>query len=214
MARYAPGLVPTTGDIDQLERWLRTEHEEVRNSTDDIYSIAQWLTENLVAAGYGSIGLDAITPLAGINATWQQVPMDTILVVPKAVSYDLTNEALIFGSEGIWRINAKIALEFLEAQGSRRMELRLFNLTTGIAPTTVFTYGIGRNTDAVNLNLSVMTTITDGQVGDSYQLQIRSAADTFTTVVNTGNTWDVNHVSEYKGDILNQGRIGVASKWP
>ena len=212
MARYAPGLVPTTDDIFQLERFLREEYEQVRESTDDIYTIGQFIIDNVVAAGYGSIGLDAITPLANINATWQKVPMDVVLVVPKAVSYDLVNEAVIFESEGIWRINAKVALEFAEAQASRRLQLRLFNLTTGTPSGTVFTYGVGRNTDAVNLNLSVMITAPESSVGNSYQLQINSAADTFTGVVNTGNTWDVNHVSEYKGDIFS-GRINEASRW-
>ena len=212
MARYSPGQVPTTEDIFQLERFLREEYEQVRDSTDDIYTIADFLINNLVAAGYGSIGLDAISPLADINATWQQVPMDVVLVVPKAVSYDLPNEGMIFESEGIWRINAKVALEFVEAQASRRMQLRLFNLTTGAPSGTVFTYGVGRNTDAVNLNLSVMITIPSDRVGDTFQLQIASSTSTFTGVVNTGNTWDVNHVSEYKGDIFS-GRINEASRW-
>ena len=209
-----PTATPLTADIAQLERWLRSESVEIQNSTDDIYTISQFIIDNVVAAGYGSIGLNAITPLADINATWQQVPMDTVLVAPKAVSYDLLNEAMIFESEGIWRINAKVALEFVEAQASRRLQLRLFNLTSGVPGDTVFTYGVGRNTDAVNLNLSVMITVPESAVGNSYQLQINSAANTFTGVVNTGNTWDVNHVSEYKGDILDGGRISEASKWP
>ena len=40
MAQYVPGEVPTTQDIQQLERWLRMEFEQVRNSTDDIYEVA------------------------------------------------------------------------------------------------------------------------------------------------------------------------------
>jgi hypothetical protein len=204
MARYAPGGVPNTQDIAQLERWLREETERIQGSTEDIYKLAEFLVTLYVVAGYGSIGLDAITGLPNITATWQTLPFDVLLIdPPRGANYDLPNDGMGFDLEGVWRVNAKISLEFAEVNAGRRLQLRIWNLTQGITGGIVFQYTVGRNTDGVNLNLSVMTTIEEANVGDVLQLQVASSSDTFTAVQAIGSTWDINHVSEYKGDLLN-----------
>lgn len=202
MPRYVTTLVPTTQDIGQLERWLREEMALVRASTDDIYLVLGFTIDTFTAAAYGGIGLDNDTALANIDTIWQTLPFDVETVPqPRGVTYSLGSNAMSFDSEGVWRVNAKVSLTFVESQSGRRMTLRLFNVTQGTPSTTVFNFAVGRNTDGINLAFNLVTPI-DTQAGDVWVLQVGSAADTFTGVTAIGSVWDANRVSEYKGDIF------------
>jgi hypothetical protein len=203
VARYSPSNVPISPELSDTQRWLREETEQIRNSTDDIYGWANFAREQFVIAGYGSVGLDAVTPFGDIGATWQTLPFDITLVdPPKGVVYTLGDQGIVWLSSGVWRINAKISVEFVEAQNGRRIQLRLFNATGGGGQGLVFTYSVGRNTDGVNLNLSLSVQLSSGAVGDIFVLQVSSDADTFTGVQLIGSTWDTNYISEWQGEAI------------
>lgn len=207
MPRYAPSNPPTTLDIQQLERWLREEYEQVRGSTDDIYTWADFALQSFVAAGYGSIGQDVIGPFA-IGPTWNTFNLWDIELIsaPSGIQHNLPN-GFIVTAEGIWQINIKISLEFAELNAGRRIQMRFWNETQQTGG-VVFNYAIGRNTDGANLNLSFLAEIdevpaaSDGihamAINDDVRIQIRSD-DTFTGVQAIGSIWDMHHVSEWKG---------------
>lgn len=210
MARYSPTSVPTTGDIYQLERWLREEMEQIRSSTDDIYVLANFMLDNYVAAGYGGIGQDAATnPLPDIGAgAWIDFTgFDIPLVAPKAVSYDFANDGLQFNEEGIWYVSIKLALQHNELNAGRQIALRFDNRTTNTPGTVEFRYGVGRNTDVTNITLGVFFEVENAAVvtgvaqalGDTIGLEI-GGGSAFSLIDCIGAIYEVHHISEYKGD--------------
>ena len=212
MARYTPGAVPYTEDIHQLERYLDTEQAQIRNSTDDIYTLALILSDLYVIAGYGGIGLDAETPVANITATPQVLPFDVeLLTEPRGVTYVLGSQGLQFNEIGIWRMNAKVSLTFTELNAGRRLTLRLYNVSTASDVGPSFNFAVGRNTDGVNLNFNLLVDIPEEFVDNLIVMRVSSAANTFTGVTAIGSIWDANHVSEYKRDLFNNQReiLGV-----
>lgn len=202
MAKYNPTLVPIS-DLPNTQRWLREEIEHIRASTDDIYWLADFVVNYYQVAGYGGIGLNAITALANIGPAWQILPFDVELIAePRGVTYDLPNNSISFNSQGIWRMNAKVSLEFLEMNQGRRMQLSLYDANLGVPVGPLFNFSVGRNTDGVNLNFNVMFDVGSPAEGIPLQLAVNSAADTFTGVSAIGSIWDANHVSEFKGDVF------------
>ena len=209
MARYAPGLVPTS-NLPDTQRWLREEFELVRGSTDDIYSLAQFLLDNYVIAGYGSIGQDVVQPYA-IGATWQDFNLWDVelLSITRGVTPNLPN-GFIVQTTGLWQLNIKISLSFNDLNAGRSLQLRFFNATDGLPGGSTFNYWIGRNTDGVNIQLSAIFEIDTAaatgpvqiQADKDIRIQIRSD-DTFTNVQAEGSIWDWHHISEYRGDFFN-----------
>lgn len=203
MARYVPGNVPTTTDIQQLERWLREELERVRQATDDIYRLAQSVLDNFTAAGYGGIGQNAATnplpdfPAGGfIDFTGFDVP----LVVPRAVGYDFGQAGLILEAPGVWYISIKLTFEHDELNAGREMYLRFDNRTTGIPNATIFRYGVGRNVGVTNLVLGAFFEVDDASVGEIVGLEV--GGDTaFTGVSCIGAIMQVHNISEFKGEL-------------
>ena len=214
MAQYVPGQTPVTPDIHQLERYLREEQEEIRNSTDDIYVLAARVIELYQPAGYGQIGLDAVTPLANIGTAYQQLPFDVELITdPRAVVYNLAGDGMLLTEPGVWSFFAKVSIEFLEAQAGRRLQLSLWNTTTNTPVGDEFNFSVGRNTDGANLNFQIMYDVEEAFAAP-LGLAVRSTTDTFTGVNAIGSIFGVNYQSEYKGDFFDDTRLEVASRWP
>ncbi len=202
MTRYVSTEVPIT-DLPNTQRWLREEFSGVFNSTEDIYRLADIVLKLYTVAGYGGIGLDAITALPNITATPQILPFDVETVAePRGITYSLGSNGLIFETEGVWRINAKVSLEFAEAQAGRRLQLRMYNVNTASDIGPSFNFGVGRNIATQTLIFNLAVEIPEIITGDTIILRILSPADTFTSVVAIGSIWDTNHVSEYKGDLF------------
>jgi hypothetical protein len=201
MARYTTSGVPTSPELANTQRWLRSEFQEVNNSTDDIYALLQFVVDTFVYAGYGAISLDSESARNNIDATWQTLPFNAVsLADPVGVSYDLFNNGFAYEQQGIWRMTASIGLTFSEVNAGRRMEMRILNSTTGIPVPGEVQYAVARNTDGINLTLNLLVAVSDTAIGDIFQLQIRSELFNFASVVAIGSVWDTNHISEYKGD--------------
>jgi len=207
MARYLPSNVPLSTAIKDLQRWLRAEFARVRSSTDDIYRLFGFLLDNFAVAGYGQIGLDAVTPLANINATWQQLPFDVELIAqPRGVTYNIAGDGMALDVAGVWEFFAKVSLEFTDTNDGRRMELTLWDTVNNVPIGPLFNFSIGRNTDGANLNFQIMFDVADGFV-EPLGLAVRSQSDTFTGVSAIGSIYGVSYQSEYKGDFeLEAGR--------
>ena len=213
MPRYYAGNVPITEDIGQLERFLREETGRIQAGTDLSYRGLQFLFDTVTIAGYGEIGLNAVTPLNTINATPQVLPWDTALLAdPRGVEYDLPGNGLVFRENGVWSITASITLQFAEAQAGRQLRLQLYNVTKAQDLGPVLAYFVNRNTEGDNLSFSVITDIPDNIVGDTLVIRVSSASDTFTGVSAIGGVWYANSVSEYRGDFLDRA-TGTASRW-
>ena len=203
MPQYFPTTVPTSERIDQLQRWLRAEFGFVQQSTDDIYFLADRVLQLFTIAAYGGIGLDAETALGTVNTTFETLPFDVELIPnPRGLTYALGSNAMRFDEVGVWRMNAKVSLQFTEVNQSRRIQLRLFNVTTNTPASTVFNFAVGRNTDGVNLNFNLLVAVDETVAGDVYVLQVGTSGDTFSNVNAIGSIWDANHVAEYQGDFF------------
>ena len=213
MSYYFPSAVPITDDIGQLERWLRNEFQSVQVSSALVRRINEFIASNYVIAGYGGIGLNAETALDNIDETPQIMPFDVELIAnPRGVGYGLANNGLIFEEVGVWRMNAKVSLTFLELNAGRRMTLRLFDINKGTDVGPSFNFAIGRNTDGVNLNFNLLVTIPEVLVGDTLVLRVSSATSGFTGVTAIGSIWDANLVSEYQGDFFDR-ETGARTRW-
>ena len=202
MTRYRQTPTPTTSDIGQLERWLREETGYIENSTDDIYTLAEFIATLYQIAGYGGIGLDAVTGLSNIGTAWQQLPFDVILLLePRGITYDIPGDGMALNEPGVWRFNAKVSLTFAEANQGRQIQLSLWDISGAQAIGPTFNFFVGRNTSGVNLNFNLMFDITQF-VDQGIGLAVRSESDSYTGVEAIGSIFDINHVSEYKGDLF------------
>lgn len=206
MTQYVSTPTPVTEDIYQLERYLRDEYARVKDSTDDIYRLSRIVTDLYQIAGYGQIGLDAVTPLANIGAAWQQLPFDVELITnPRAVVYNLAGDGMELGEPGVWSFFAKVALEFTETQAGRRIQLSLWRTDTNEPIGPIFNFSIGRNTDGVNLSFQIMFDVSLTE-GVPLGLAVSSSTDTYTGVTAIGSIFGVNYQSEYKGDLFDDER--------
>ena len=211
MSRYTPGPVPVSGDIGQLQRFLRGETQRIQAGMDLSYTAIEDLSRTLQTAAYGQIGLDAVTPLANIGAAWQRLPFDVDLIAePRGVTYDIAGDGMALDDSGVWKFNAKVSLEFLEAQAGRRMQLSLWDNLLNAPVGPLFNFSIGRNTDGANLAFSIMFEVTDAT--RAIGLAVASSTDTFTGVSAIGSIFGVNYQSEYQGDVLDR-ETGAKTRW-
>lgn len=183
------------GAFDPL-KWAKVSIKDNRayidKTRDDV-------TDNFVLAGYGQIGLDAITSISDISAgVWQTLPMDIeLLTDPRYVTYNLINNSLAYTIEGIWSLNIKISLDFDEVNAGRELNLRFYNLTTATAGAVVFREGVGRNTSVGGFSFQVIISTDEFTINDEFVLQV-SGDSSFTTVSDIGNVWGASHISEAK----------------
>lgn len=157
------------------------------------------ILNELVYAAYGSIGLNAATPLADIAiGVYQTLPFDVELITsPKDITYNLASNAMSFDREGVYALDVKISLTFDDVNAGRQLFVRFYNITTATAGTVIFVEGVGRNTDAGGVNFPAPVTITDLEVGDEFRLEVSGNA-AFTNVTAIGSIWRANHISETK----------------
>lgn len=156
-----------------------------------------------VAAGYGGIGVDAVKAIGTIDSTFQTLEgFDTDLVAtPLDVTYDKANHGLKLNRQGLWEFTLKITLTFDEVNAGRQIQFRSYNATTATPGGIEFNYFVGRNQAGVNIPLTIAIDIPPANVGDLIQLQVGSAADTFTNSSNIGTIYQVKHISERKEDL-------------
>lgn len=155
-----------------------------------------------VVAAYGGIKQTGTPAMADIDSTFQTIAFNAItLTNPKGVTQDFANDALIFGFEGIWSVKFQIALEFVDINAGREMQFRIFNATTATAG-SLLDFFVGRNQGGLNAIFSIDTEVPLAVVGDLFEVQVGSAADTFTVVSNIGSRFETNHVSEFVGSLI------------
>ena len=155
---------------------------------------------SFVAAGYGGIGVNAVEAIGTINSTFQTLEGFDIdlIATPLDVTYDKANHGLKLDRAGIWEFAIKVALTFDEVNAGRQIQLRSYNATTATPSTITFNYFVGRNQAGENLILTFAVEVAEGDEGELIQLQVGSAADTFTNSSNIGTTYQVKHISERK----------------
>ena len=164
--------------------------------------LAQRSVELFTFAGYGGLTVGTPIAMSDINSTWQTVVFDTgLLTNPRHIVQDVANDALAFGAEGVWAVDITMALTFVSTVIGRQIQVRLYDLTTATPSSGIGTFFSGRNQDGVNISISVLTDVLPAQIGDLLQLQINSAADTFTGVTNISTFYQASHVSQYVGDL-------------
>ena len=170
---------------------------------DEINEKIAKIPDLFVLAGYGGIGVDAVTSVGTINSTFKTLTgFDVDLIsTPKNVTYDKANSALQLDAVGVWEFTVKVSLTFLEVNNGREIQLRPYNLTTATPGTTTFNYFVGRNQAGVNLQFTLAVEVDDTEVGNLVQLQVGSASDSFSSSDNIGTVYQVKHISEFQGTI-------------
>lgn len=156
-----------------------------------------WVKRFFTPAGYGQIGLNAVTPISDFGpGTWREIPMDVELVPnPRGITYNLANNSMQFDVDGIWLLCIKVSLRFTEVNFGRDLQLRFFNKTDGTAGTTIFIEGVGRNSDTGSITFSVLSPGDTVIEGKEYSLEV-SGNSSFTGVQCIGAIYGVTYQSE------------------
>lgn len=186
----------TVAGAFDANQWAKVSLKDNRAYID---KTRQDVTDNFVLAGYGQIGLNVAVPLLDISVgVWQTLPMDVELIsTPRYITQSLASNSLSFDVEGVWSVNIKVSLTFVDVNAGRKLYLRLYNLTTATPGATIFVEGVGRNTDAGGFSFTAIVSTDELTVGDEYVLQI-SGDSTFTSVESIGSVWGASHISEAK----------------
>ncbi len=198
MARYAPGQPPYTEDINQLERYLRVEHEQVRGSTDDIYTLARFCLDNFVSESYLSLNNatpDAIT----LSAGWTTIAWDAFGPTNNKAAYPALPNGMNFTESATWRMSVVMSMTFTEVNAGRSLKVRLYNTTTAAPVGGELVFGVGRDTPGFTVSASWLAQVDVGLLTQNVQLQI-SAPDAFSNVFINEATWSVNNVARYQGN--------------
>jgi hypothetical protein len=202
MPRYAPSSAPYTEDIGQLERWLGTETQQIRGSTDDIYTLARFAIENFVIASYLAMK-GAATAIGTVAAAWVTVPCWTAVAVnggAPLLQGSIPNGVTAIG-KGDWQISCSINFSFVEANASRRLSFRFYDVTLGAPMGAGWIVGVGRNVDVVNVVITGIAQIAASEAAPrTFVLQMSSPADTFSTVAVLDGYWSFASVGKYEGD--------------
>ena len=216
MPEYLPSNPPVTADIHQLERYLREEHEAIRGSTSDIYALAQFIMDNFVVSGYGSISRTTADPIANIGATWQQLDWENAgIAEPRGMTYSLP-DGLLVEQLGVWLTSVLINLSFAESNAGREIQFRLRNVTDGTVSNAV-TFYVGRNQSGISIPITTLMQASGGSgmsisavaVQKLIVVEINSVTDSFTGVSFEQGLWNLSYCSEYQGSIED---IGIAAR--
>ena len=197
MARYSPTSPPYTSDIQQLERYLQRENEEVRASTDDIYTLAKFSLENFVPEAYLSMAGVTPYPLT-LSATWQTLLWDTVNFTNNKSVYPNLPNGMNFTDDAVWRMSLLLHTTFAEVNAGRTIKLRAYNTTTGSANGNEVWFAVGRNTPGLTMTMSWLSNIPVDLLSQNIRLEI-STADTFTSFQVERAAWEVNNVAKYQG---------------
>ena len=198
-----------------MSRQILLTHNDIRNSVkgteqfiEDYSAVKEDLstvTVNNVYAGYGAIGIEAVTNIGLVDSTFSTITgYDTELItVPRNVTYRQDVNALSLDLKGVWEFNVRVSLTFNDENHGRQIQLRAFNLTTNTVDPNAFTFFVGRNQDGVNLAVVISLTVDNELInaGDLIQIQVGSVTDAFIGVDNIGTEYQVKHISEFQ-DVL------------
>lgn len=167
-----------------------------------ILKLGKGAIDFFVAAGYGGIEQTGTPAMSDIDSTFQTIAFNAAtLTNPRGVVQDFANDALIFNSEGIWKISVILSISFVDINSGRELQVRFFNADTTTAGPAL-TYFVGRNQAGINIFFSINVEIPQVVVGDKFEIEIGSAADTFTVVTNEDARYEANHISELQDSLV------------
>jgi len=155
------------------------------------YADDEWVylgADKSVTAAYGGVRIATPWAAANIGATWQTVAFDTeMLTIPRGIIQDVVNEGLGLQIAGVYNFSANLDIKHNEVNAGRVLQVRLHNPTTGLSG-LVINFGTGRNTSHTNVSIGgVLLELLSTETGNVLQIQISSAADSYTAVsVETG----------------------------
>jgi len=152
-----------------------------------------------VVAGYGGIELSAPAAQPDIGVTWNTlVGFDGgALLAPKFVTQDFASDGLRFEREGTWQASVAVSLEHNASGPVRRLQARLFNMTTATPGARVLQFATASNIGVTQLSApAILQDLPFARVGDLFVIQIASAADAYTSVNCIGADFSATHVSE------------------
>lgn len=142
---------------------------QVNNLTEDVNILAALMT-TLVVRGHGSAGI--ATPVVfDIDASYTVIPIDTIQVQPRGMSFDLPNNAFVMDNFGVWQMTVNFSLAGHNSVNSgRTFNIRLRNLDDGgtLAPLPV---GVGRNVEDTFVSFTSMFDLAQGDEGERYVVE-------------------------------------------
>lgn len=197
MARYAPGEVPFTADVHQVERYMQQEQEQVRSSTDDIYTLTKFSLEHFVAEAYLGLAVGTAYPLT-ISAAWTTINWDAASVDGGKAVFPALPTGMNFTDDAVWRMSVILNLTFNEENAGRTIKLRLYNTTTAAPNGAELWFSVGRNAPGFTATCSWLAEVPVDLLSQNLQLQI-SSADSFNNVQVTRASWAVNSVAKYQG---------------
>ena len=188
--------IDTAGPLSQLREQIDQNESEIAQRL----TIAE-ANANVGGAGFGGLILAGPSALANIGASWQQLTGFTsgLLITPRDVVQNVGQNCLQFNKAGVWNIYSKVTLTFADVNNGRSIQMRLFNQTDAAEVITPITYFIGRNQDGINIIFNRLLSIPVEHLGDLLVLEISSATDAFSSVVNLNTILQATYVDLYQG---------------
>lgn len=149
-----------------------------------------------VGAGYGGVIRDTGQNM-GLLSGWRAIEFNVAeLPTPRYVTQDVINFGVVLTTGGIWRYSLGCTLHHNEAQGSRTMDVRVWNLTDTVVASRVVPVGIARNTTVTSFEFSgLIDSSNAGLINKILQAQI-SSVDVVTDVIIDSGGFSFNHVGE------------------
>ena len=174
-----------------FNRWLvrlNLELEEARKLPD---------ADQFTTAAYGGLSTEAEIGLSDLGATWQTVPFDALGVTnPRGITQDIVNDKLGFPYKGIYSVSMFLSLSHNEVNAGREMQIRVYNPDTATGGVGIVV-GTGRNMSVTVASATILLEVSDTDPDNNHlQIQIRSATDSYTSVILESANFDANMVSE------------------
>lgn len=186
--------VTTADSIEQLRFYSQNQFQQIAEA---FLLMNSDYREFLVHAGYGNASLSVAQAIPNITAAFQTLPLDASLADSRDVDYNLANDAIIFETEGVWRVSINFVMEFTDTAAGRTFQMRVWNLTDGTVITAVPVF-VGRNQEGTNFSFQAVLDLGQITIGDEIVVQVGQASTTFAGVTLEANRIDVNRISEVK----------------
>ncbi len=154
--------------------------------------------DNFVGAAYGGVVQNVAVSLPDIDLTPQIAPTNAGSVVPPLlVTEDVANDGIIFLVEGIYCVSITLTIEHDSRNFGRIYHYQIYDSTDAVVLLET-TIGTGRNQEATNYSVTVLTQIDATLVDHLIVGRLVTDGDVYTDVLLDGytlSTWSVGRTT-------------------
>ncbi len=146
------------------------------------------------AAAYGGVVQNVPVAISDIDSTPQTIPVNQGSVVDAfLITEDVPNDGIIFTVAGIYAVSQTVTIEHDSDNSGRIFKVQFYDETDDVVLVST-SVGTGRNQEATNYSVTVLTEIDADLIGHLIVGRLVSDSDTYLTVTLDGYTlsaWSV-----------------------